>query len=64
MRLRQMLDLDQSQKKSETTAFSELIWADDELFEKEWLGLVKPQEKADFWSEVFVETLLPLEAGV
>ena len=63
IRQRQMLDLDQlrnASQKSDGITFTELIWADDELFEDEWLDFSKPEE-SDFWSGAFEENLLTLK---
>ena len=43
--------------------FSDLIWADDELFENEWFDSTEPEE-TDFWSEAFENDLLLLKTGV
>ena len=63
IRKRQMLDLDQSGQKPDLVSFTDLIWADDELFDHEWLGLSEQQDETDFWSEVFDEDLF-LETGM
>ena len=60
MRLRQMLDLDQlrsSGQKSDSVTFTDLVWADDELFADEWLDFSET-ETSDFWSDAFEDELL------
>jgi len=66
MRQRQMLDLDQLRgagKKSDSVAFADLIWADDELFGDEWLDF-SDQDETGFWNEAFENDLLLLKTGV
>ena len=46
-----MLDLDQlrsSEQKS--VAIADLIWANDELFNNEWLDFAVQEQETDFWS--------------
>ncbi|MCL2303772.1 MAG: hypothetical protein FWC43_00350 [Planctomycetaceae bacterium] len=66
MRQRQMLDLDQlrsSGQKADNIAFSDLVWADDDIFGDEWINFSEPEE-SDFWNEVFENDLLLLKTGV
>ena len=60
MRQRQMLDLDQlrvADQKPDSVTFTDLVWADEELFESDWIGLSDQPEKSDFWNEVFEHDL-------
>ena len=64
MRQRQMLDLDQSAnsgQKSESIAFSELVWSDDDLLDTDWIGPLEKAGKTDFWSEVLEDDLILLK---
>jgi len=60
MRLRQMLDLDQSQhsEQTESVPFTDLIWSDDEWFGNEWLDFSPAEKETDFWSEFLKEDWL------
>ena len=61
MRQRQMVDLDgRNSGQADIAAFTDLIWADDELFDHEWMDFSEKTEIADFWSDVFEEELLAL----
>ena len=63
MRQRQMLDLDQlrsSGQKADSVTFSDLVWADDDIFADEWINFSEPEE-SDFWSEAFEDDLLLLK---
>ncbi|MGL6194130.1 MAG: hypothetical protein ACRC2T_04830, partial [Thermoguttaceae bacterium] len=62
---RQMLDLDQSRELGQgrqTVFISELIWSDDELFDKERFEFATPLEETEtqFMKEFFEDQLLPL----
>jgi hypothetical protein len=61
MRLRQMLDLDQSGQKFDNITLTDLIWTDEELFGDEWFDFSARNEENDFWSEVLEENLLTLK---
>ncbi|MCL2304676.1 MAG: alkaline phosphatase [Planctomycetaceae bacterium] len=57
MRLRQMLDLDQSGNFGlKSGRVADMVFAEDELFDDEWFDF--SEERSDFWSEVFEDELL------
>jgi hypothetical protein len=62
MRQRQMLDLDQLRSSEQApVSLTDLIWADDELFNDEWFDFAGQERESDFWDEVFEGDLLLLK---